>query len=612
MLIFFLCRLLFFTVNSQHFQSVGLSDFLAGLWFDLISTCLLFYPLVVIELFPNKNREAKLFIVFRKVFTILPFALGIFINLVDVEYFHHSASRSNYGLLTMLGFGNDLAQQLPSFFKDYWYILLFYSLFLFLSFWLIRRVYNSIDDSHEHSIKKQALIYLGFIALFIFIGRGGFVSKPIRTTEAAKFTKTENVQLVLNSAFTMLNTWGSPGLIEKNYFSEAELSKIYSPIHQFDTQGGLGEENVVVIILESFSPEYIGAKNHDGLSTTPFFDQLIQKSLYFPNAFANGKKSMDAVPSIIASIPKLMTDEYLLSGYMINDLTSLPNILNEEGYHTSFFHGATNGSMNFDSFCDLAEFDDYFGRNEYNNEADYDGTWGIYDEPFLQWTNEQLSSFKTPFFSTIFTISSHPPYAIPEQYESRFNKGDTPMHNAISYTDFALQQFFESAKKDTYYENTLFVVVADHTPGSSEAQFSNDIGQMNIPLLFYHPQNEQLNGTNTKVVGQIDILPSILDYLGYNKAFYSFGESVFKEGEGFTAAEIGGVFRCFGSHQQASYLLTYQNEEAFALFHLNDRLQENNLLDSKKDVVQELKKQLEARIQTFNHALIYNEMTLNE
>ena len=511
----------------------------------------------------------------------------------------------------MLGFGNDLVQQLPSFFEDYWYILVLFGLLSFLAFWLIKRTYQKIDDSSQHSFKIQSIIYIVFIGLFVFIGHGGFVSKPIRTTEAAKFTSTENVQLVLNSAFTMLNTWGSPGLEEKSFFTDTELDQIYSPIHQFNQPGKTENDNVIIIILESFSPEYIGAKNASGKSTTPFFDKLIQKSLYFPNAFANGKKSMDAVPSIIASIPKLMTDEYLLSGYMINDLTSLPNILNVEGYHSSFFHGATNGSMNFDSFCELAEFNDYFGRNEYNNEKDYDGTWGIYDEPFLQWTNKKISTFKTPFFSTIFTISSHPPYAIPEEYKNTFIHGRTPMQNAVSYADYSLEKFFESAANESWFSNTLFVVVTDHTPGSSEARFSNDIGQMHIPLLFFHPGNSDFIGSNNKVVGQIDILPSILDAIGYKKKFFSFGESVFTDSEGICAAEIGGVYRCFGTVNNQNYLLTYQNDKALALYSLEDHLQSNNLLDSNDEEAQHLKKELEARIQSFNHALIFNQMTSN-
>lgn len=611
MLIFFLCRLLFYGLNAQHFSSVSVSDFIAGMWFDLIATCLLFYPLAAIELFPNKNRDHKIFIVARKVFTILPFVLGIFINLIDIEYFHHSSSRSNYGLLTMIGFGNDLAQQLPSFFQDYWYVLLLLILMLCLAFWLIKMAYKTPDDSKQQSWMKQSIIYIIFIGLFIFIGRGGFVSKPIRTTEAAKFTKTENVQLVLNSAFTMLNTWGSPGLEEKSYFSTEELDKIYSPHHQFTPSNASNEENIVIIILESFSPEFIGTKNAEGNSTTPFFDELIDQSMYFPNAFANGKKSMDAVPAIIASIPKLMTDEYLLSGYTINDMTSLPDLLKTEGYQSAFFHGATNGSMNFDSFADLAGFDHYFGRNEYNHEEDYDGTWGIYDEPFLQWTNDKLSNLKTPFFSTIFTISSHPPYSIPEKHQSRFKRGETEMHNAISYADYSLQQFFESAKKTSWYNNTLFVLVADHTPGSKKPQYTNDIGQMHIPLLFYHASSEKFKGTNTKIAGQIDILPSILDAIGYEKKFFSFGNSLFQSETGITAAEIGGVFRCFGTYDNENYLLTYQNEQPLALYKLEDRLQSNNLLDSNEKVAASLQKELEARIQAYNSALINNQMTID-
>ena len=410
----------------------------------------------------------------------------------------------------------------------------------------------------------------------------------------------------------MINSWGSSSLEEKNYYSQAQLNSIYSPVHTYNSQGKIKNQNVCVIILESFSPEYIGRMNGENKSYTPFLDQLIDSSLFFDHCFANGKKSLDAVPSVLASIPKLMDDEYLLSSYTINKIRALPEILNEHSYSTTFFHGATNGSMNFDSFCELAGFQNYFGRTEYNNDTDFDGTWGIFDEPFLQWTVEKINELPKPFFSTTFTISSHPPYTIPEDLKNKFDNGPTQMHNAIAYSDYALEQFFISAQKSTWYKNTLFIITADHTPASSNPTYSNDIGQMHIPLLFYHPTDSFFTGKNSQVVGQIDIMPSVLELIGHDQPFFAFGHSVFDQKNRYTASQIGGKYLFFGRANMVDYLLVYQNDEPLELFNLEDVDQTINLLNIDVEQQNTLVTQLQAIIQTYNHKMITNQLTISE
>ncbi|MEO9531445.1 MAG: LTA synthase family protein [Crocinitomicaceae bacterium] len=611
MLIFTFCRVLFHIHNAEHFPEIGILDYLAGAWFDLISCCLLFLPLAVVQLFPNKNRDRKWIKLSISILTWLPITLGTFINLIDVEYFHHTSSRSNAGLIKMLGFGNDLGQQLPSFFSDYWFVLVYLIGFLFLYWIAIKKIRNKAQENETVSLKRQSLVYITSLFIVLFIARGGFVSKPIRVTEAAKFTAAENVQFILNSAFKVINSWDSQTIAEKNYFPESELKNYFNPIQQYHSENKLKNQNIVIIILESFAIEYIDRFNVDHEKYTPFFDKLADSSLMFTNCFANGKKSLDAVPSIIASIPKLMESEYSISPYNSNQLDALPEILSKEGYSTAFFHGATNGSMNFDSFTTFAGFENYFGRNEYNNDKDYDGTWGIYDEDFMNWSVDEFSKLKKPFFSTLFTISSHPPFAIPEKHKNTFNEGPTERHNAISYTDYALEQFFKKAKQQEWYDSTLFILVADHTPGSSRRIYLHERGQLNIPMLFYHPTDTFFRGTNNDIVSQVDIMPTILDLLGYQEKFYAFGSSIFNQHQEFTAAELGGKFVIIGEVNQIKYTLSFQNEEALELYRTDDLYQDNNILEEFPEVSAILTQKLKAMLQTYNHDLIFNQTTAN-
>ena len=317
---------------------------------------------------------------------------------------------------------------------------------------------------------------------------------------------------------------------------------------------------------------------------------------------------MDAIPALISSIPKLMEMEYLTSTYSANKVESIPKILHKKGYESGFFHGATNGSMNFQVFADVAGFDGYYGRSEYANEKDYDGTWGIFDEEFMCWSIDRFNDMKKPFFSTIFTLSSHPPYTIPKRYGDRFSKGPTEMHNSIRYVDHAISEFFKKARKQDWYDNTLFIIVADHTPASGTPVYFKDMGNMHIPLVFYHPTNPYFKGRSEKVVSQTDVLPSIMQLTGHHEPFFAFGKSVFDSLDGYSCSQIGNKFLYFGTVNEKNYMLLLENDEIAGIYALDDLLQSKNLKDDHELYI--LEDRLKAMIQTYNHALITNRMTL--
>lgn len=185
--------------------------------------------------------------------------------------------------------------------------------------------------------------------------------------------------------------------------------------------------------------------------------------MIFKNGFANGKLSMDALPSIVAGIPSLMTNSYISATYGTNTIQAYPSMLKGKSYHTSFFHGAFNGSQNFDKFAFIAGFDQYFGKNEYPHQGAEDGYWGIFDEEFMQFFCKKQTDFNQPFFSVLFSVSSHNPYPVPEKYRGKFPLGTAKIHESIGYADFALKQYFATAKKQDWFKNTLLVLTADHT-----------------------------------------------------------------------------------------------------------------------------------------------------
>ncbi|WP_276979948.1 LTA synthase family protein, partial [Flavobacterium filum] len=455
---------------------------------------------------------------------------------------------------------NEIGGLIFSFLIEFWYLPIL-AILIGFSFWkLLPNGEKSSELSSSWSQKgKQALLFLICIGFFIVLGRGGIQKKPIKIVDAVNYGSINQSALVLNTPFCILMTIGKKETLESpKYFDEKELVEIFNPITEFKKDGDNNRKNVVILILESFGRENIQR------GQTPFLDELIEKSLFFENGFANGKLSIDAVPSTLSSIPSLMNHSLITSSYAINDVYGLPKIMKANGYSTSFFHGAFNGSQNFDQYCKVAGFDNYFGKNEYDGSDAFDGRWGIFDEEFMQFFSEKLTSFKAPFFATLFTISSHNPYIIPEKYNGKFPKGTTKIQESIAYTDFALKRFFETASKQEWFKNTLFVITADHTSSEpTEPKFKTNVGKFRVPILFFDPSNPSINGKTDKNLQQIDIMPSIIDYLNIESKMITYGKSYQSEKD-FVVYYLDNIYH----YISGDYYLAFDGKKAIGLYNI--------------------------------------------
>jgi uncharacterized sulfatase len=241
---------------------------------------------------------------------------------------------------------------------------------------------------------------------------------------------------------------------------------------------------------------------------------------------------MDAVPAILSGIPHLMDEQIISSIYHSNKISGLSEILKSEGYQTGFFHGGINGTMGFDIFTKKTGWE-YYGLNEFMsshpNASNFkDGAWGIYDEAFFNYFCNSLTTFKQPFIGAVFTLSSHPPYIIPANMKGKFTKGTLPIHESIGYTDYALKQFFAQASQEAWFDNTLFIITADHTQENSDPSYNNLAGYYKIPLILYHPTINLQAIDNQKVTQQIDIPATVCDLLGFNQINTTpFGNSIY-------------------------------------------------------------------------------------
>ena len=537
---------------------------------------------------------------------ILVNSLLLLANFIDIEYFKFTNKRTTFDVFSLIFTGDDIGVLIPQFLKDFWFIIFLWILLIaiMIFFYPKRKDFENLKFHLLNTI-LQGIISIILITSFVFMTRG-FGLRPVSISSAAKYTKSDNIPLLLNTPFTILKTIGKRDLQKKEYFTKEELKSLFNPIKEYKSDTSFNKMNVVIIILESFGKDYTGFYNNQAY--TPFLDSLIAQSLSFKYSFANGKKSMEAVPAIVTSLPALSDNPYILSQYSTDDTYGLAEILKDQGYYTAFFHGGINGTMGFDNFALANGFDEYIGKSEYPNDDDYDGTWGIYDEAFLQFFSHKLSKAKKPFLGVVFTLSSHHPYNVPEKYKDKFKEGTLPIHRSIAYADYSLKKFFETAKKTEWFDNTLFVLTADHTSYTNSEFYGNRFGMYNIPILYYAPGKIAAKQSE-KITQQIDIMPSVLDFLNYDKEFYSFGNSVFRNEKNYSVNYLSGVYQ----YINGDFTYLFDGDSSVALYNFKtDRLLHRNMVSYKYKTIKRMNKELKAIIQTYNNDLINNKLTAKD
>ena len=517
-------RIYFYLNNNDTIDTHYFLEFVAGLRFDISALVYINIPLFILLLLPHNLRSGKKY---RKLTNYLFYIVNIpflLMNNIDIEYYKFTQKRSTSDLFQLMSLGNDAKYIIPQFIKYYWPISLFSIIQLYLLF-KVKEIPNYKFSLNLTAFSKQLLVLVLSSGLFIISARGGLQLKPINTINAGELCGSQNTGLILNTPFCILQSFDEKELITYNYFNQPELENIYSPLHTPNSKI-IENKNIVILIMESYSKEFIGYHN-EGKSYTPFLDSLMQYSMVFNNAFANGLKSIEALPAITASIPTLMDNPFITSNYGQNQFESLASLLKKEGYNTSFFHGGQRGTMGFYSFIHKAGFQEYHGLEEYNNSSDFDGSWGIYDIPFMQYFASELNAKKEPFLTTFFSLSSHPPYVLPKNYKHQFEK--IGIRETIKYTDDALQQFFKNIKDKEWFKNTLFIITADHTSGEKyNKKYKNRIGRYSIPLLLFKGDSSII-GEDNSIVQQIDIMPTILEEISYTKPYLAFGKSLFSD-----------------------------------------------------------------------------------
>ena len=611
-------RLFFFFYNLEYFSNIYLIDYLriikGSIRFDISAILYVNSLVILLSLIPSNlliKRWYQNVIYYLFIYCNL---LGIAVNIIDIFYYPFSKSRLTTSFLNEFSNEKSIFRILVEFFKDYWFTIPL----LLIVFYILKVIANKTEIESKtiyfskKNIFSSSIICLLYLTLVVFGLRGTFVLKnwPITISNAGKYTNNPNeISLIINTPFSLIRTYNLKDLKRKKYFKDSDLEKYTNIVKLYKSEKET-KKNVIVIILESVSTEYFRFYNSepkDYIGYTPFLDSLINHSYTSYNSFANGTKSVDAIPSILASIPATEF-HFSLSKYCANKIDGIGSLLNKEGYQTSFFHGAPNGSMGFESMSKLLGIKNYYGMDNYKNKFDFDGVWGIWDDKFFNYFADELNDMKEPFFSSIFSCSSHHPYKIPKEFNNKFKKGKHPMHECVQYTDHSLKLFFNKIKHEPWFKNTLFVITADHTNISFEKKYRSPIGIFRVPIIFYDPSNINLNQKSKKIIQQIDIMPSILSYLDYNKPFLSLGNNIFNSENGF-AINYNNGFQMIIDERVVIY--NELEEEITKIFDFtNDiSLKQNIINDIESIKIEQYKYKIQSFIQTYNNRMIDNKLS---
>lgn len=612
-LFYMIARILFFVYNKNLIKIDSTIDFVKlayhGLAFDtttILYVNSLFIILSILPLIVNTKKGFQKFLFYLYFVTNL---LAYTANFIDFIYYKYTFNRSTRASLETLENESNKTRLFLNFLVEYWHVFFLFFSCAFLWIYL----YKKFQIKH-YSPKPTFKFFLASVVSFLLFAtliiggiRGDFrkSTRPINLLDASRFvTDASQADFVLNTPFAIIRTWNTNTFKKVNLVDKATIDSLLVPVKQYKNNPKT-KPNVVIFILESYAKEYISSFNKDSKipnykGYSPFVDSLAQHSLIFTRGYANGYKSIHGMSSVLAGIPSFK-DAFTSSPYPKQKIQSLVSILKGEGYDTSFFHGAPNGSMGFLGFGNILGFDHYYGKNEYNNDADFDGSWGIWDEPFFQYFNKTLSQKKTPFMATLFSVSSHEPYVLPEKYEGKFPKGDNPIHQCIGYTDYSLKQFFKAAKKEPWYNNTIFVLVADHDNLIYYDEYYKDQNLHTVPILFFSP-NEKYKGVNKDWAQQIDIYPTLLDMMGYDKPFRSWGRSLISKDK-----VTPFVMRYSSDKYQmmsGNYICTFDGEKAVGFYDKEDKELKHNLIGHRNAEMNLLEKRCKAFLQDYMERII--------
>jgi hypothetical protein len=548
--VFTLLRAVFYVHNRDWLGGLTPADvgraMLSGVRFDVAAILMVNGPALLAALVPwplawVEGRRLPRALLALGLGLNLPMILA---ELTDMEFFRFTGRRSTPAILYM---GSDMVAQAGTLVGQHAGLLVVTAGVAVLVGVVLVRVERWVPAWTPLSWGRALGVALAATVLVGAGIRGSVFNRPLAPAHAFAGDKPTVGHLALCSTFTFLRSGSGRGFPVLAVMPDAEAEAVTErplPV----PSGPPSTDNVVIIVVEGLSLEYLGYPSGNPCYA-PFVCDLAKRSLFLDNAFANGRRTVEAVTALLNGIPSLMDEPYVTSTHQGNRAYGLGTILKERGYATHFFHGGRNGSMFVDVAAARGGVDRYVGMNEYPDMAHWDGDWGIYDHHFLDFFRREVGRMAEPFLAVVLTLTTHEPFLIPPEYRGRFPKGTSRIHESLGYADEALRLFFQEASREPWYGRTLFVLTGDHTAAFDGSTNTYDIALHRVPIIFHDPSGRLPPGRPSRVVHHADVMPTILHHLGFTPAELH-GKLPYLGHSALDTSSRGlAVFRASGSYQ---------------------------------------------------------------
>ncbi len=521
-------------------------SFIYGLRFDLALACIIFLiPILMINL-PAKWAENPKWLSFWY-WVCLPIILAIcFLLAADIAYYAYVKRHITQELRLIL---HDSFFILQIGLNSYKLALLGFATFAGALFLLWKKVFpkdilaiESYPSGSTSLVKRITIFTLVFLVMAIGF-RGGIQRKTIHVINAFATGNPTQGNLILNGAYSAIRSFDNRPSVSHAFYSSDKLqqqaiklglfkqNKNY-PFQQKFSPAHENKLNIVIILLESWSYKYIDALSGNNYGITPNFDKIIKNGLSFNRFYSAGQRSIEGLQAVLTGVPLLVDLPRLGWGLENSKFSRLGALLKKHDYHTLFVQSSRRTSFHIDSISAAAGFDNYFGREDMDIELDYanpDSFWFGWDHETFNKVQSYLSTTKEPFINFTFTGSTHSPYGtLPKEFLKYPHSTDTEngFMNTLFYADWALGQFMEKARQQSWFNNTVFFFTADHTLGAY--QTGTILEQFHIPFVIYSP-NHIKAGVNNVIGSHLDILPTVIDILGLPDTFSAVGKSLLKK-----------------------------------------------------------------------------------
>lgn len=544
LLLLWLSRVAFFYHNGD-LAGAGPESLMRLMWqgvpFDLSAWAYFNALFLVMRFLPAPFVASRGWLRASDVVYYITNGLMLCVNMADVAMFPFQGARLRFAAIRSFFTDPNLGGIFLSYAGAYWWAFLLAALTLALMVWLYRRV----EPQGLPSLGSRALTWCMRVGAFLIVaallvlcmrGRLSFSGKGLKPADAARgVERLSEMNVVLNTPFNLLQSIKEKPVETPVYFSDEELARRRSSVVvPASDSAAMSMRNVMLIVIESGGQHWIdrldNAPSAEARGLMPFLDSISGQSLVVRYNFTTGRRSNEGMAAILGGFPMFEPFIYMGSPYENNTVDALPALLRRKGYATKFYCGSNHGSFAIDQLAMMMGMQSVADRETYGDDRDFDGVWGIYDHAMARFAVSDLSETPQPWLACWFTLSSHAPFRVPSAWRAEgYKSPDGSMERSMEYVDRSLAYFFEMARTQPWFDNTLFVITADHGCRDLHGTiYDTPWLYASIPMIIYDPSGETVvaGEVGDRVMSQVDTGAVILGLLGYPDPYVSMGRDV--------------------------------------------------------------------------------------